>query len=133
MLHAHRPVHPPPSTSTIPASRLPGTPSDATLALALVLCARRAAELSRFATPAQLVAAARAAEGEEGGPEVRGAARRARCALGAVAAQALAQVRGALDAAGAGEGAAGFDAAAREYAETRRDILERAVASLGVF
>ena len=74
-----------------------------------------------------------AAEGEEGGPEVRGAARRARCALGAVAAQALAQVRGALDAAGAGEGAAGFDAAAREYAETRRDILERAVASLGVF
>ena len=56
-----------------------------------------------------------------------GAARRARCALGAVAAQALAQVRGALDA-GAGKGAAGFDPAAREYVETRRDILERAVA-----
>ena len=105
-----------------------GTPLDETLALALVLTARRAADLAPAAAPLELVAAARGADGG-----ASAAARRARCALHAVAAEALEQVAVAIDAGGGGgtgSGGGGFDEAAGLYCESRRGILERACEEL---
>ena len=59
--------------------------------------------------------------------------RRARCALHAVAAEALEQVAVAIDAGGgggSGSGGGGFDEAAGLYCESRREILERACEEL---
>ena len=107
-----------------------GAPLDETLALALVLTARRAADLAP-AAPAELVAAARGADGG-----ASAAALRARCALHAVAAEALEQVVVAMDAAGDGGGGGGsscsngFEEAADLFCESRREILERACKEL---
>ena len=102
-----------------------GAPLDETLALVLVLTARRASDLAP-ASPVELVAAARG--GADGGASA--AARRARCALHAVAAEALEQVTVAMDAAGGGGGDGGFDEAAGLYCASRREILERACEEL---
>ena len=101
-----------------------GAPRDETLALALVLTARRAAELTP-ATPAELVAAARRADGG-----ASAAAQRARCALRTVATEALEQVVVAMGAADGGGRSGGFEEAARLYCESRREILERACEQL---
>ena len=102
-----------------------GTPNEATYALALVLSARRAAELTHN-SPADLVADAthRVPTGEH--------AARARRVLRAVATEALEQVRAANAQA---ESAlrleeAGFELAARDFCRSRCAMLERAVEQL---
>ena len=94
-----------------------GRPTDATRALTLIVTAASPADVEYESTEKLLEATELAAATPP--------AARARCALHAIATEALAQVRTAL-AEGEAEAAEGFDAVAREYCLTRCAILERA-------
>ena len=108
-----------------------GEPSDATLALAMVLTARSLAELPHPTTEALLVDARQDAESasDKVRPQRRLVAR-ARLALRAVAAEALMQVDAALPTETTTEDydaeEADFEAVAVAFCRSRRDILARA-------
>ena len=103
-----------------------GAPNEATHALALILAARRSGELPPGLSASDLVASARAGTA----PKAAAAgelALRARRALHAVVRVALEELlAGAAGDPRAEVGAEGFEAAARDFCETRRVILERA-------
>jgi hypothetical protein len=103
-----------------------GAPNEATHALALILAARRSGELPPGLSASDLVASARAGTA----PKAAAAgelALRARRALHAVVRVALEELlAGAAGDPRAEVGAVGFEAAARDFCETRRVILERA-------
>lgn len=103
-----------------------GAPNEATHALALILAARRSGELPPGLSASDLVASARAGTA----PKAAAAgelALRARRALHAVVRVALEELlAGAAGDPQAEVGAVGFEAAARDFCETRRVILERA-------
>jgi len=103
-----------------------GAPNEATHALALILAARRSGELPPGLSASDLVASARAGTA----PKAAAAgelALRARRALHAVVRVALEELlAGAAGDPRAEVRAVGFEAAARDFCETRRVILERA-------
>ena len=100
-----------------------GTPTEPTLALALVLTAQEPAELAP-STVAELVAEASGAGAQSG------LTARARLALRAVAAEALGHLDAALAEDAAAEDA-GFEAVAHAYCLSRRQVLAQACEVLG--
>ena len=106
-----------------------GAPNEATHALALILAARRSGDLPPNLSASDLVASARAgtAPKEAAAGELAMRARRALHAVVRVALEELlAGASAGAAAGGAAQAAAGFEAAARDFCETRRVILERA-------